>query len=260
VAPKGLNLADAGAVVVGPILRQSRAGSQPPRLAENLGGIVLDTGLQNRGISSALSKFARLWPRLGCPVVAQIADTEAEGMARLAEQLNEVRGLAALELLPLTADLAVVRRMVVEVAQSTELPIWVRAPLHVAPAWAEAASGCGASAVVVGQGPPGALFGSGTDEAAPRQSAMRGQVYGPLVFALMLERLAAVAEAELPAALIACGGVHTAEHVRQALAAGASAVQLDSVLWVEPGALGWIRRELAGEVRAGTSATRASDH
>ncbi len=56
-----------------------------------------------------------------------------------------------------------------------------------------------------------------------------------LIFPLMLEVLLQVAAQQLPAALIACGGIHTADHVQQALAAGAQAVQIDSAVWVEPG-------------------------
>ncbi len=58
----------------------------------------------------------------------------------------------------------------------------------------------------------------------------------------MLAALLDVAALHLPAALIASGGIHTAEHVRQALAAGAAAVQIDSALWVEPGIAGKLAR------------------
>jgi dihydroorotate dehydrogenase len=51
----------------------------------------------------------------------------------------------------------------------------------------------------------------------------------------MLAALAAVARLQLPCALIACGGIFTVDQVRQALAVGAQAVQIDAAVWVEPG-------------------------
>jgi dihydroorotate dehydrogenase len=62
-----------------------------------------------------------------------------------------------------------------------------------------------------------------------------GPIYGPGVFPQTLRLVGAVAALGLPAALIAAGGIHTAAHVEHALAAGAQAVQLDSLVWAEPG-------------------------
>src|SRR5207249_1562805 len=66
--------------------------------------------------------------------------------------------------------------------------------------------------------------------------AIEGEVYGPLVKPLALKTLREVAAvATVP--LVACGGVHTAEDVNEFLAAGAVAVMVDSVVWVDPGSV-----------------------
>jgi len=39
----------------------------------------------------------------------------------------------------------------------------------------------------------------------------------------------------LPCPIVAAGGIHSILQARQALAAGATAIQIDSALWVEPG-------------------------
>ena len=67
-----------------------------------------------------------------------------------------------------------------------------------------------------------------------------------IVASAIVAALLQVASLQLPAALIACGGIHTADHVRQALAAGAQAVQIDSAVWVEPGLPGRLVRACAG--------------
>ncbi|MEZ4584394.1 MAG: hypothetical protein R3A10_22645 [Caldilineaceae bacterium] len=97
--PPGVQTAQLGAVVVGPFLRHSRAGHAPPRLAETNGGLVLDTGLQNRGVNAATKRFAARWPELGCPVIAQIGDTQPRMAAAVAARLASEPGLLGVEVL-----------------------------------------------------------------------------------------------------------------------------------------------------------------
>lgn len=233
--PKGLNTAELGAVVVGPLLSASRGGAAPPRLAHVSGGIVLESGMQNRGVSKVVQSFSRLWPRLGCPVLAQVADDRASILARTLARLRDVAGLQGLELLPpVDGDAGLLAMLVRTAAKSSDLPIWVKLPLASAVALAPVAVEAGAVGLVVAQPPRGGVMRQIDGADVP----ILGPLYGPLVFPQMLAALMGVAALRLPAALIASGGVHTAEHVRQALAAGADAVQIDSALWVEPGCAG----------------------
>jgi dihydroorotate dehydrogenase len=61
-----------------------------------------------------------------------------------------------------------------------------------------------------------------------------------LAFALVLPVLRAVARLKLPAALIACGGIHTIEQMEQAMDGGADAIQVDTAVWVEPALPKWL--------------------
>ena len=74
-----------------------------------------------------------------------------------------------------------------------------------------------------------------------RTQLIAGRVFGPLVLPLALqtlrETLAEVGALAPAVPLIACGGVHTAADVELLLAAGASAVMVDSLAWVAPRAL-----------------------
>ncbi|RIK42206.1 MAG: hypothetical protein DCC55_09495 [Chloroflexi bacterium] len=222
-----------GAVVVGPILWQSRGGTGGPRLAELNGGFVLESGLQNRGLNAVLRHFAALWPRLGCPVIAQLADAQPELLGKVAGRLASVAGLSGLELLiPRQANAELVQRLVQAAIRVNDLPVWVKLPLEQSPALAPIAVAAGAVGVVVGQPPIGAGF---SRTAFHEGKLVTGPVYGPLAFAPMLAALAGVAQLQLSCALIACGGIYCAEQVRQALALGAHAVQIDAAVWVEPG-------------------------
>lgn len=232
-APRGLRMGELGGVVIGPIMASSRAGAALPRVAETVGGMVLDTGWQNRGVKNAITRYGKLWANLGCPVVAQVVDADARRMGKLAARVAGVPGIMGLELVPLTHDVDVAARMVRNVAQGSDLPVWVKLPLNEALIWAEPLVEMGANGLVVGQPSHGQL---GTEA----KGLVNGALYGPLAFALMLPVLRAVARLQLPAALIACGGLHTVEQVEQALDAGASAVQIDTALWVEPALPNWL--------------------
>lgn len=253
-APRGLRTAELGAVVVGPLMAGSRAGSSPPRLAHTPGGLVLESGLQNRGVSAALRRCAPGWPRLGCPVVAQLAAGDAERMGSLAARLHGVAAVAGLELLlPPAADAGTAARLVAAAVRAGELPVWAKLPLASAPLLAPAVAEAGAVGLVVAQPPPArALRRSRAHHDAPVQDApVRGALFGPAAAPLMFEALARVAALALPAALIACGGIHTVEQARQALLLGAQAVQIDSALWVEPGLPNRLAAALAQEPPSG---------
>ncbi|CAN5619446.1 dihydroorotate dehydrogenase [soil metagenome] len=237
---KGLDLAQMGALVVGPILLNSRMGATAPRLATTNGGFVLETGLQNRGITTVLKHFTKLWPRLGAPVIAQVADSQPSALAKVAAQLTSDQQLGGLELLlPRNATPELTSTLLRVVIQSSDLPVWVKLPLGRAVALAPYAVEAGAVGLVIGQPLLGsALYDIPAQHAVRESSAptmVTGALFGPLTFAPMLTTLIAVAKLALPCALIACGGIHTWAQAQQALHAGAHALQLDSAIWVEPG-------------------------
>ncbi len=243
VAP-GLDPSRLGGVVIGPLQRHPSAGAAPPRLAEAAGSFVLEPGMQNRGVTATIKRHARLWPRLGCPIIVQLADTETHYLAAVAERLVDVAEISAFELLiPPNIDgerpaAQWIERTLRTLTDSSDLPIWVKLPLDRATKMAPVAVAAGAVALVVGQPPIGTLpyrtQAKGVTSTTPT-TFVRGALYGPTLFPLMLTALIDVAKLKLPTALIACGGIHTVAQAQQALAAGASALQLDSAVWVEPG-------------------------
>ena len=239
--PGGLDLAALGGVVVGPVMRYSSAGSPPPRLAAVEGGMVLAAGHQNRGVGAVLKRFGSLWPALGAPVVVQIADSQPDFVQAVARRIHAAPGVSGIELLlPGHADEARTDRLVGAAVRAGDLPVWTKLPLDRAPILGPAAVDAGATALVLGRAPTGASMRLDL----PGSPAVRGPLYGPLAFAPMLEALLQVAALDLPCALIACGGIHTVDHARQALAAGAQAIQIDSAVWVEPGLPGHLTRAL----------------
>ena len=219
-----------GGVVVGPFTRRSRGGSQPPRLAETIGGFVRRVGLQNRGVSAAVKRYGQLWPRMGCSVIAQIADSNWEEAAETVERLTGVDGIEGFELLcQQEVGEREIKQLLDVFSLESDLPVLVKLPLTRAAALAPVAAAAGAAGVVVGSPPMGAAVRADGQ-------ALSGETFGPGVFPIMLAALLEVKALELPGSLIACGGVHTRQHARDCLQAGADALQLDSLVWVEPAA------------------------
>lgn len=234
-------IAALGAVVVGPVRRGGQAGPPAPRLAETSGGFVLNGSEQNRSLSAVLKRFARLWPRLGCPVVVQLTDREPQQLAAVVAQLSTLVGVSGFELaVPAWADDDWLEQAVTAIDRDNDLPLWVKLPLASAARLAPVAQAAGAVGLVVGQGLTAALARpvapqSGAPADALAEPLVQGYLYGPLTFAPMLAALLAVRRLDLGLALIACGGIHTLAQAQQVLAAGADALQIDSAAWIEPG-------------------------
>lgn len=242
----GLALSKLGAVTVGPLLMHSRAGAPTPRRQEVEGGFILDTGLQNRGLDATLRKFAKLWRRLGCPVLVQVAESNPRDVSKIVEQLEAVNGVAGIELLlPAEIDRRAVKNLLRAASENCDLPILTKLPLDRAVELAEICVQCEAAGLVVGS----AYHSMGSEavdseavdseavdsEASDLKEVRVGSLYGPIVFPKMLAALQAVSQLKLDCSLIACGGIYTIDHVRQALDCGAKAVQIDSAVWAEPG-------------------------
>ena len=149
-----------GGVVVGPFTRRSRGGSQPPRLAETMGGFVRRVGLQNRGVSAAVKRYGQLWSRMGCPVIAQIADSRREEAAETVERLTGVDGIEGFELLcqPEVGEREIKLLLEVFLLES-DLPVLVKLPLARAAALAPVAAAgrgrCGGRQPADGRGGAG---------------------------------------------------------------------------------------------------------
>ncbi|MFO7632494.1 MAG: hypothetical protein R6W76_08145 [Caldilinea sp.] len=232
--PRGLDLARLGGVVVGPLSADGRGYGGPTSLVELDGGLLASKSTFSRSARRAVERYGASWTRLGCPVIAQLVDAMPDDLGRSARRIVQSPVVVAVEWLPPHAvSPAQVGEGVRALQQSIETPIWVKLPLDNVVSLAERAVTAGAVGVVVGQPLQGAVVQ--TDRITGAATWLTGDLYGPSAFALMLRALIEVASVQLGCALIACGGIYSAQHVHQALAAGAHAVQLDAMLWTEPG-------------------------
>lgn len=248
----GIDLGQVGAIVVGPVMSHSRGGSAYPRIAERHASFVLETGLQNRGVASMLKRFQKVWERLDCPVIVQVADSQIEQLSAVVEQLTDAfyggAAIAGIELrLPSGVDAGRAVLLIETVIRHTELPLMAKIPLAEAQQMAPLVVEAGADALVIGQPPRGLLARTTLSPTTNQQreyQPVEGVSGGMGLFPLMFQTLQQISELNLGSPLIASGGIHTPADVRQLMDRGASAFQLDSVIWVEPGLVDQIAASL----------------
>lgn len=238
-----IDLSVFGAVVTGPITLRPQRGVAQPRLVETTAGLILRTGGQNPGVKKVLRQYGPAWRRLGVPVIANLPADEPADLERTAraiacaEAVDAGGAIAAFELdVPPGTAPADLRSWLRALQEGSMLPILVRLPLDDAPLeLVDVATGA-AAALVVG-GPP-----TGT-AAAPGGKLVSGAWYSTALLPLTLQRVQAItAETDLP--VIAAGGIASLDAARVCLAAGAIAVQLDSLLWVDPARVEAVAREI----------------
>jgi dihydroorotate dehydrogenase (NAD+) catalytic subunit len=102
-----------------------------------------------------------------------------------------------------------------------ELPLIVRLPMERASELAPIVVDAGAAAISLA--PPRGTYPTANGELT------QGRLYGPAVFPIALRLVDDLSRMGVP--VIGAGGIYTKEHADAMLAAGALAVQLDSVFW-----------------------------
>lgn len=230
-----------GALVTNPVSWRSRRAAHGPRLVVQGEQFLVHTGLPNPGVRRVIRRHARRWVRLDCPVIVHVITTSPGDVARACERLTDVRNVHGIEL-GLDDKTALDDALVfLDAACSTcPLPLIVRLPFDGVERLALPLVEAGVDALTF-TAPPRGRLPHPAGEASP--DMVRGRLYGPALFPILLQRLTQWAE-RLPVPLIACGGIRTSEEARACLDAGATAVQVDALLWRDPRLLTRVARAL----------------
>ncbi|MBN1219528.1 MAG: nitronate monooxygenase [Anaerolineae bacterium] len=228
-----------GALVTNPITLRPRRGSPQPRLQETTAGFVLDTGSQNPGVKKIIREYSRIWRGLDVPVIAHLPAEEPDDLFRTARALDSTEAIAAIELgLPPQTTLRDIEHWLRALREGCMLPLLVKLPLETAVELSVAVARGGADALVIGSPPWGTATGSSRGE------MVDGYLYGPALHSLALHRVRVISElVDVP--LVAGGGIHSLADAQAFLTAGAAAVQIDSLLWLQPQLTGELALALA---------------
>ncbi len=237
---KLIDLSKLGALITNPITWKPRKASTGTRVVPLDSGVLIHTGLPNPGLHQVYRANATKWKNSAVPIIVHIVATSPDELGQCGQMLDTCDGVVAVELgLSDQATHRDARLMIGAMRQSTHLPILARLPLYYATHIAAAAAEAGADALVIAAPP------RGTARDPISGQLVGGRVYGPWLKALALRAVGQIA-GHVKVPVIGCGGIHNPDDARDYVAAGAVAVQVDSVAWVRPDMVEVIARNLGG--------------
>ncbi|MFT3813009.1 MAG: dihydroorotate dehydrogenase [Acidovorax sp.] len=243
---EALDFDQLGALVIKSVSPQARAGNPTPRVAETASGMMNSIGIPSKGLDYYRREVLPPYTRFGTPVVVSIsADTVEEFAAAVAEMsLPEVAVIEANISCPnLEADgmafamtPETTYQVVSAIRRRTRHPFWAKLTpnaSHIA-AVAKAAEEAGADALVMGNTVLGMAIDVRTRK--PKLGNIMGGLSGPAIKPIAVRMVHQCYRAvRIP--IIGCGGIATAEDAVEFMLAGASAVQVGTASFIDPGAM-----------------------
>jgi dihydroorotate dehydrogenase (NAD+) catalytic subunit len=240
------NVQKLGAIVCKGMTLKPRDGNPQPRLAETAGGLLNSIGLQNIGVNALIKEKAPIWASWRVPVIVNIAGETVDDYTKLASQLDGVAEVSGLEVNISCPNIKAggaefgtnpdsAAEVTTAVRKATSLPMLVKLTpntsdiVKVAVAVAEA----GADAISL----INTLKGMAIDITRRRPSlgSITGGLSGPAIKPVALYMVYEVAGAvDIP--VIGCGGIATASDALEFIMAGASAIQVGTASFSNPGA------------------------
>jgi dihydroorotate dehydrogenase (NAD+) catalytic subunit len=234
-----------GAFVSKGITPEPRSGNAMPRIAETPAGMLNAIGLQNPGIHKFIQKYPPIWQYWEVPAIVNISAETIEDFGMMARLLDEQQGIAAIEVniscpninaggfcfgwdAQMSADVTRVVR------QATTLPVIVKlspGALDVVEI-AQAVEAEGADAVSL----INTLVGMSIDTRTrkPVIANVTGGLSGPAVRPVAVRMVYQVAQAvQIPT--VGIGGITCLNDALEFFMAGASAIQIGTATFAQPG-------------------------
>ncbi|CAN5681498.1 dihydroorotate dehydrogenase [soil metagenome] len=235
-----------GALVIKSVSPKSRAGNPTPRVTEAHGGMLNSIGIPSKGLDYYRSHVLPPYMRFDTPVVVSIsADTVEEFAEAVASMsLPDVAVIEANISCPnLEADgmafamtPETTYKVVSAIRRRTSHPVWAKLTpnaSHIA-AVAKAAEEAGADALVMGNTVLGMSIDVRTRK--PRLGNVMGGLSGPAIKPIAV-RMVHQCYRSVRIPIIGCGGISSADDAVEFMLAGASAVQVGTASFIDPGAM-----------------------
>lgn len=270
---EALDLNRLGALVIKSVSPKSRAGNPTPRVAETFSGMLNSIGIPSKGLDYYRAQVLPAYVGHDTPVVVSVSADTAEEFATACEALSlpEVAAIEANISCPnLEADgmafamaAQTTYQAVSAIRRRTHHPLWVKLTpnaANIAPV-AKAAEEAGADAIVMGNTVLGMSIDVRTRK--PKLGNVMGGLSGPAIKPIAV-RLVHQCYRAVRIPIIGCGGIQSADDVIEFMLAGASAVQVGTASFRDPGVMQKIvealeqhcrendiarLRELTGQVR-----------
>jgi dihydroorotate dehydrogenase (NAD+) catalytic subunit len=221
-------------------------GAPSPRLSETPSGMLNAVGLQNVGVEAFVTRKLPLLRKYNTTVVVNVFGYCIEEYVSVIERLEDADGIAAYELniscpnvkrggMQFGSNPALVEE-VVRAARSVAVkrPLWVKLMPLVTDIGliAKTAEGAGADALTVANTYPAMSVDGGTGKS--RLGNLTGGLSGPAIRPITV-RLVWEASKAVKIPILGLGGIETVGDILEYLAVGASAVQVGTASFTDPG-------------------------
>lgn len=248
-----VDFAALGGIIPKTVTPQPRAGNPPPRTVETTGGMLNSIGLDNDGFDQFVEEKLPYLLTLGAPIIVNVAAKTTDEFHKMATVLNAQDGVAAVELniscpnvsggVDFGTDPELAGEVVSAVRSAGELPVIAKLTPNVTSvvpiAQAVADAGCDAVSLI------NTFQGMAVDwkRRKPILGNRLGGLSGPAIKPLALRIVWQVAQAvDVP--IIGIGGIQCLNDVMEFLVTGASAVQIGTANFYDPGISSRIVSEL----------------
>ncbi|QDT80461.1 Dihydroorotate dehydrogenase B (NAD(+)), catalytic subunit [Gimesia maris] len=251
-----LDFSRLGGIIPKTITTEPRIGNPPPRTVETSAGLLNSIGLDNDGIDLFLEKHLNYLSSLETALIVNIAGRSIDEMAVMASRLDQYSDqITALELNISCPNVSggvdygtrpeMTEKMLKQVIESCQLPIIAKLTPNVTSVVeiAQAASAGGADAVSL----INTVQGTAIDwrRRKPILGGIFGGLSGPAIKPVALRVVCQVARAvDVP--IIGVGGIANIDDVMEFIVAGASAVQIGTANFYNPGLAAQLVSELEG--------------
>jgi dihydroorotate dehydrogenase (NAD+) catalytic subunit len=233
-----------GAIIVKGLALKPVKGNPPPRIVETACGMLNAIGLENVGIDAFEAQKMPFLRTLKPPVIANIYGTSVEEYAALAERIESIDGLAAIEVniscpnvkaggVAFGVDPLAAARVVAAVRKKTRKPVIVKLSPNVTDVTviARSVEQAGADALSLINTITGMAIDIETRR--PRLANLTGGLSGPAIKPVAVRMVWQVAAA-VRVPVIGIGGIRRAEDALEFFIAGAAAVQIGTANFIDP--------------------------
>jgi dihydroorotate dehydrogenase (NAD+) catalytic subunit len=251
-----VDVAKLGGVVTRTLTYGPNRGAPTPRVAETASGVVTAVGLQNPGVRAFLEEDLPKLAHAGVPVIPSVGGATLEEFLSVTSALHVRPGIVALEVYvsgpdgerggqPFYARIERLAEIVGGVSRLSHVPVFAKLPALL-PDLVDAAHACvrvGAHGLTLIDGLP--AMSVDPQRLRARVASGVGTLSGPAIKPVAIAAVHRVARAMPHIPIMGVGGIATADDAIEFLLAGAWAVQLGTVLLVNPDAPVEVSRGLA---------------
>jgi dihydroorotate dehydrogenase (NAD+) catalytic subunit len=249
-----VDLASLGGIAVKGLFLAEREGHAPPRIVETPAGMLNAIGLQGIGVHRFIREQLPELRRRQAVVIVNICGTTLDEYVELARILSDAEGVAALELniscpnikeggITFGCSLTGTHDVVSSIRKVTQLPVIPKLTPNVTDvaSFARAAEEAGADAISL----VNTFLAMAIDvhSRRPKLSNIVGGLSGPAIRPIAV-RMVYECRGTVKLPIIGMGGIATAEDVLEFMIAGANAVQVGTMNFVDPFIWGKLRSGL----------------